>query len=148
MQFILDFLERTGHKRIITDRADKNVYIERYYVMFPQDFSFRRFKWFNLLLHHICQSDEPEFHDHPWDWAALILKGGYWEHTPEGKFWIGAGSLRSRKATDLHWLELDREKAEGETWTLFWTWKRKRDWGFITPTGWVQWQERLEQLKS
>ena len=43
------------------------------------------------------------------DWGALILKGGYWEHTPQGKFWRGPG-LRFRKAEDLHWLELAKDK--------------------------------------
>ena len=34
------------------------------------------------------------------DWGALILKGGYWEHTPQGKFWRGPGSASFRKAED------------------------------------------------
>ena len=148
MQFFLDFLDKVGRKRIISDRIDEDVYMERYYVMFPQKFSFHKFKKFNLLLHHICRSDNPEYHDHPWDWSALILKGGYWENTPQGRFWRGRWSFRSRKATELHWLELDKEKAGGETWTLFWTWKREREWGFLTPQGWVQWEEREKQLKA
>ena len=55
-------------------------------------------------------SDEPTLHNHPWNWGALIVKGGYWEHTPNGKFWRGPGSFRFRKSEDLHYLELAKDK--------------------------------------
>ena len=83
-------------------------------------------------------------HDHPWAWGSLILKGGYWEHTPEGKFWRSVGSFRLNSATALHRLEVDEEKAKGEVWSLFFVGVRVRDWGFINADGkWVQWQEYL-----
>jgi hypothetical protein len=44
---------------------------------------------FNITLHKVLVSDEPTLHDHPWSWGAFIIKGGYWEHTPEGKFGVG-----------------------------------------------------------
>jgi len=88
---------------------------------------------FNITLHKVLESDEPQLHDHPWDWGALILKGGYWEHTPQGKFWRGPGSLRFRKAEDLHWLELAKDK-DGKNipcWSLFYMGKKQKEWGFL-----------------
>ena len=35
------------------------------------------------------RSDDPIMHNHPWAFFTVILKGGYWEHTPvfdKGKF--------------------------------------------------------------
>ena len=93
-------------KRIIFDRGGTIPYLVRYYVFLKDRKNFP----FNITLHKVLESDEPQLHDHPWDWGALILKGGYWEHTPQGKFWRGPGSLRFRKAEDLHWLELAKDK--------------------------------------
>ena len=77
-------------------------------------------------------SDEPTLHNHPWNWGALIVKGGYWEHTPNGKFWRGPGSFRFRKSEDLHYLELakDKDGKELPCWSLFFMGKQKTDWGF------------------
>ena len=57
---------------------------------------------FNITLHKVLVSDEPTLHDHPWNWGAFILKGGYWEHIPSyftrrcscriNKSWRGPGS--------------------------------------------------------
>jgi len=146
---LTQLLERFGRKRTILSRVDDSLYLERYYLLFAERQS--KVKWFpfNLLLHHICASDPSGFHDHPWPWASLILKGGYWEHTPEGTIWRGAGSFRLRSATAQHRLEIDRAKAGGETWTLFLVGTRIREWGFIDPQGrWVQWEEYLDGLKQ
>ena len=78
---------------------------------------------FNITLHKVLVSDEPTLHDHPWSWGAIILKGGYWEHTPQGKFWRGPGHIRFRTAKDLHWLELAKD-SEGNNipcWSIFFT---------------------------
>ena len=52
------------------------------------------------------------------NYATLILKGGYWEHTPEGKFWRGPGHFRYRKSDDLHRLELAKDE-NGNVFTQF-----------------------------
>ena len=88
---------------------------------------------FNVTLHKILKSDVDDLHDHPWNYSTLILKGGYYEHTPEGKFWRGPGHFRRSKATDLHRLELQRDKDGNEIpcWSLFIMGKQQREWGFI-----------------
>lgn len=96
-----------------------------------------------IRVHHILRSDDDRaFHDHPWGFISVVLKGGYWEHTPMydesgifmGNFirWRGVGSIAKRKATDWHRIEMPR----GETaWTLFITFKWRQRWGFLKHPG-------------
>ena len=69
------------------------------------------------------------------------------EHTPQGKFWRGPGSLRFRKAEDLHWLELAKDK-DGKNipcWSLFYMAKKRKDWGFKVDGKWIQHEEYLNK---
>ena len=123
-------------KRIIYDRTGTIPYLVRYYI-FLKD---RNLFPFNITLHKILVSDDPKLHDHPWNWGALILKGGYWEHSLKGKVWCGTGSIRFRSALDVHWLELDKDK-NGDIipcWSLFFMGRKKKDWGFIHNGKWIQ----------
>ena len=61
-------------KRIITDRSGKVPYLIRWYIFLKERKNFP----FNVTLHKVLVSDEPKLHDHPWNWGAVILKGGYW----------------------------------------------------------------------
>ncbi len=117
-----------NRKRVILDRNNTSEYLVRYYLFIKDRKSFP----FNITLHKILMSDEPTLHNHPWNWGALIVKGGYWEHTPNGKFWRGPGSFRFRKSEDLHYLELEKDKNGKELpcWSLFFMGKQKTDWGF------------------
>lgn len=91
----------------------------------------------NIYLHNLLRSDEDVMHDHPWDSTSFVLKGGFWEETPEGRFWRAPGDVIHRKAADAHRLELP----EGQTSvSLFFTGPKVRDWGFHCPKGWVPWQ--------
>tara|TARA_B100000676_G_scaffold164398_1_gene161667 strand:+ start:315 stop:830 length:516 start_codon:yes stop_codon:yes gene_type:complete len=130
-------------KRIIYDRGGTIPYLIRYYVFLKDRKNFP----FNITLHKVLESDEPQLHDHPWDWGALILKGGYWEHTPEGKHWRGPGSMRFRKAEDLHWLELAKDKDGNNIpcWSLFYMAKKRKDWGFMVDGNWIQHELYLQQ---
>ena len=116
-----------NRKRIIYDREGKVPYLVRYY-LFLKD---RTWFPFNFTLHKVLKSDEQVLHDHPWSYATLILKGGYYEHVPifsrEGPvvgskpIWRGPGHFRYRSSDDLHWLELakDQEGNEVPCWSLF-----------------------------
>jgi hypothetical protein len=130
-------------KRTIYDRTGNIPYLIRWYIFLKDRKSFP----FNITMHKVLVSDEPQLHDHPWDWGALILKGGYWEHTPEGKFWRGPGSIRFRKAEDLHWLELAKDKDGNNIpcWSIFYMGKKKKDWGFMVDGNWVQHELYLQQ---
>tara|TARA_X000000950_G_scaffold167482_1_gene204538 strand:+ start:19926 stop:20363 length:438 start_codon:yes stop_codon:yes gene_type:complete len=132
---LLKLLENLGRKRVITDRSGAIPYLIRYYVFLKDRKDFP----FNFTLHKVLVSDEPKLHDHPWNWGAFILKGGYWENTPEGRFWRGPGSLRFRKAEDLHWLELAKDKDGNEIpcWSLFFMGQKRKDWGFMHDGKWI-----------
>lgn len=107
---------------------------------------------FGIRIHRIMSSDDRAFHDHPWNFATLILRGGYTEFTPSGiahgsvtvatdydgalpvtytntcAIHYRAGQLLRRKATAWHYLQL----APGEeTWTLFFTGPKRQTWGFL-----------------
>lgn len=132
-----------SRKRIILDRFNKNKYLIRYYLFLKDRKSFP----FNITLHKILMSDEPTLHNHPWNWGALIVKGGYWEHTSDGKYWRGAGHIRFRKATDLHYLELEKDKDGNEIpcWSLFFMGKQQTDWGFKVNNKIINHEKYLKQ---
>ena len=128
-----------NRKRVIYDREGKIPYLVRYY-LFLKD---RNWFPFNFTLHKVLKSDEEVLHDHPWPYATLILKGGYYEHIPvysqEGnvcgatKVWRGPGHFRYRGSDDLHWLELEKDADGNEIpcWSLFYMGRKAKSWGFL-----------------
>lgn len=131
-------------------------YMERFWLM--------RYGWQQIAirLHHILCSDEDRaFHDHPWWYLTVILRGEYTEVKPQwdrSGLYLGesrqrytAGTVLFRPAKSWHRLEVP----EGETtWTLFITGPWSQKWGFmINPANKVRWEEYLndpsrEQIKG
>ena len=146
----LKMLEKMGRKRIVYDRIDNEPYLERYYLFLKDRKTFP----FNIFLHKFLKSDIDDVHDHPWPYATVILKGGYWEWTPqfnrEGKKigeiarWCGAGTVRIANANSYHRIELDPNVT---CWTLFMPGRKQRDWGFLVRNKWVQWEDYLKKRK-
>ena len=147
----LKLLDKLGRKRIVYDRVDDKPYLERYYLLLKD----RNWFPFNIFLHKFLKSDIDDLHDHPWPYATLILKGGYWEWLPqfnsknekigEIAVWRGPGSFRFAKANSYHRIELDPDV---QCWTLFMPGPKQRDWGFLVRNQWVQWEEYLKQRKT
>jgi hypothetical protein len=145
--WLLSFLERHGRRRIVMDRVNNEPYLERYYLFLKDR---KRFP-FNVFLHKFLKSDPDDVHDHPWPYATVILKGGYWEWTPqfdssgekinEIAKWRGAGHFRTSSANSYHRIELDPTV---ECWTLFMPGPQTQDWGFLTRQGWVQHEQYLD----
>tara|TARA_B100002019_G_scaffold292731_1_gene316870 strand:+ start:2215 stop:2649 length:435 start_codon:yes stop_codon:yes gene_type:complete len=135
MKFLSKIFEKLGRRRVITDRSGKLPYLIRYYVFLKDRKNFP----FNITVHKVLESDEPKLHDHPWNWGALIIKGGYWEHTPQGKFWRGPGHLRFKKAEDLHWLELAKDKQGNNIpcVSVFYMGTKRKEWGFVSKGKWI-----------
>jgi len=139
MTILSKIMDKLGRRRVITDRDGKVPYLIRYYLFLKER---KRFP-FNITLHKVLVSDEPTLHDHPWGYATLILKGGYWEWIPvvskEGnvvgatRVWRGPGHFRMRSADDLHWLELakDADGNEIPCWSLFFMGRKQKEWGFV-----------------
>lgn len=165
-KWFLNALERNGRKLVIMDRDDKEQYLNRWYVAYPDSvMRERKDIKFNTFVHQFMASDDPVFHNHPWLWYhTIILKGGYWEHTPWGTFWRGPGHMRRvignkwvpyQQAnmvapvlipSDLHWVEVPKS---GETWTLFTRGRNHGwDWGFVPNPETGQWTQHQEYLAS
>lgn len=126
---MLKLLERLGRKRVILDRESNEPYLTRYY-LFLKD---RKWFPFNIFLHNFHKSDPDDLHDHPWPFVTVILRGGYWEHTPKGKSWRGAGTVNWAGSKSLHRVEL---VPNVDTWTLFIPGPTVREWGFIDKGIW------------
>jgi len=148
---IKELFTRLGRYRVIRDRLDDEPYLERYYVFLKDRETFP----FNMFVHKFLKSDPDDVHDHPWPFATLILRGGYWEWTPtfdaEGRKtgevsrWYGAGSFRTARANTYHRIELDPTIT---CWTLFMPGPKQRDWGFLVRNQWIQWEQYLKQRKA
>lgn len=124
---IASVLERIGARRPYLHLEG---YMERYWIF--------RTPLLSARIHRILRSDhDRDLHDHPWDYATVILRGGYWEVTDAGKRWYGPGSVLFRRADHLHRLILPAGCAAT---TLFLHRKKSRDWGFRTDVGWVDWK--------
>ena len=140
MSWFLNFLERLDRKRIIMNRVNDQPYLERYYV-FLKD---RTWFPFNIFIHKFLRSDPDDVHDHPWPYATLILKGGYYEHIPNfnpagalvghTRYWRGPGHFRICSANSYHRIELDPSIT---AWTLFMPGPQKREWGFLVNNRWI-----------
>lgn len=158
-------------------------YMERWWVIEAAEDKSRK----AVRLHHVLRSDRDRaMHDHPWNNASLVLRGGYWEITPgeyrdafeaginhakpelqrlhhtihesggpavspnlkksfaaAGVKWRRPMSYTRRQAEALHRLVLP---AGTTAWTLFFTWPKRREWGFETPDGWVHHVSYLRDL--
>jgi len=148
MKWFLNLLERIGRKRIVMDRQSDEPYLERYYLFLKDRDRFP----FNIFLHKFLKGDPDDVHDHPWPYATLILKGGYYEWLPqfdskgnkiaEMCVWRGPGSFRVCRANSYHRIELDPSVT---AWTLFMPGPKKRDWGFLVNNKWIQHEQYLKE---
>jgi hypothetical protein len=146
----LKLLEKIGRKRIIMDRQCSEPLLTRYYLFLKE----RKHFPFNVFLHKFHKGDPGDVHDHPWPYFTLILKGGYYEYTPnfengkmvgETKHWRGPGHFRFCSANSYHRIELK----EGVTpWTLFMPGPQRQEWGFLVDNKWIHNDQYLEDLKQ
>jgi hypothetical protein len=117
---------------------------------------FRRYRlistrWFSLYIHQILKSDEDKhFHDHPWSFKSLLLKGSYeeWFRCPpkfDATFYrrYKTGEVVKHPAEDAHSLTL----VTPEVWTLVLTTGHDRVWGYQTEKGWIDFKT-YRQLKN
>ncbi len=116
-------------RRVITScDASKGPLLTRYFLI--------QNAFFALYLHHLHASDEDRaLHDHPWSFWTFLLSSGYWEHTVTQRIWRRRFTLHFRPAEWQHRLELVRP-----TWTLVLRLRRRREWGFVTKQGWLDWR--------
>jgi len=94
----LSWLDKLGRKRVIMDRFENEPYLTRYYLFLKN----RKWFPFNVFLHNFHKGDLDDLHDHPWPYLTIIIRGGYWEHTPKGRFWRAPGHIRISTPSSLH----------------------------------------------
>jgi len=111
--------------------------------------------WIALNVHHIRSSDWSTYHDHPWGFFTLILRGRYTEVTPQPFIGVPlgfggytryrtyrAGSLRFVRARQWHYLTLEPGE---DAWTLVLKLPKVQTWGFLVNGIKVPWREYLKQ---
>jgi hypothetical protein len=137
-------------KKVIT-RWDNEPYLIRYTLMTTP--------WFSIKIHKILLSDDACLHDHPWSFLSIVLKNGYKEyHHRNGHAFtsfkndgtytlnetvykhIKAPAILYRKANWAHRLVVDKPAT-----TLVITFKKTRQWGFFTPSGWIKWYKYKQE---
>lgn len=101
-------------------------------------------KWFGVYFHKIYQADtDKHCHDHPWDYISIPLWGVFTEqrqlnsNSHEYSI-VHPGMIIKRKATDLHKIYSLQSKV---VYTLFFTGRRKRAWGYNIDDKWYPWEE-------
>lgn len=120
---------------------DGLVYMRRYYLFNPRK---KHDKRFMVRLHEILEPDPGrDFHDHPFDFASLIIAGDYIEARPDKprttrRRW----SWAFRPAEAMHRITI----VAPNTWTLVFTGPIRRQWGFMTSDGWIRWDRYEEKM--
>lgn len=105
----------------------------------------------NAYIHRFLGDDSDRaLHDHPYDNVSVVLSGGYIEHVHEEPFKVvdekyatvpthrKSGEVIKRIATVAHRISLIQHKPAV---SLFLCGTRFREWGFITPSGWIHFRE-------
>lgn len=83
-------------------------------------------RWSIRLHHWFGPDDDRAFHDHPWWFVTLVLRGGYADKSPAGTEHLKAGAVRYRPALHRHTVVPD----PGGCWTVIVTGPKVRRWGF------------------
>lgn len=156
------FFKHYDIKKVID--GQEVVYLRRFFIWRPKDKS----KGGSVFLHHIINSDDdPDPHDHPFDFTSLILWGGYsderwwWWDMSGCKTWDGKDlpshrfgpiydnvrplSVVHRKAEHIHRVRLhtDFYCEPKSAWTLVFTGPYRREWNFVTKLGFVHWRKYM-----
>lgn len=134
---LASWIERRGGKRELFRKGSDgkpSLYMERFYLV--------KSKYFELMIHRFYMSDAVDVHDHPWASFGCILKNGYIEHIGDNEKSVRrvAGDVSCRSAKSLHRVELIKG-TEGDVWTLFGTFKRVRNWGFLVNKEWIPFED-------
>jgi hypothetical protein len=139
------------------------VYLRRHYLI--------KTKWFNIFIHEFFRSDDdPDPHDHPFDFLTFVLKGGYTDESFDfyPSFEIDKIVYRESNGDQLrpYHMEVQGVRSEphyevvkpgqvvfrraehihrvlltnGKAWTIVVTGGNRRPWGFIKKGTWVFWR--------
>lgn len=63
---------------------------------------------FSIRVHRWLRSDDKRyFHDHPWSFITLVLRGSYTDVSESGRDVLRAGSIRFRRAEHRHYVDVE-----------------------------------------
>jgi hypothetical protein len=107
-----------------------SLYIERFF--------FIRTPLMQLFINFFHREDrDVHLHDHPWWFISFIFRGVYIEQMKRGsrvrRWWNVCGKHSFHK---ISWIS-------PRTATLVLTGPKTKEWGFLTETGWVRWDQYL-----
>lgn len=128
-------------RRDIYDRDEQAVYLTRWFLLGTHS------SWLALMLHKMHQPDDDAcHHDHPWSFLTLVLWGGYFEEMTAADGSVRTlhnrpGRIRYRRAEHTHRVH---RLPRGSCYTLVLRFRWRREWGFHTPEGWVQWKRFID----
>lgn len=106
--------------------------------------------WFGIYVHFIYREDlDRDPHDHPWNFFSIVLRGVYEEErTADIR---RPHKVDLRRFTDSSWLNrmhfFPLRSAHRIIWvmpgtvTLCIVGRKRRDWGFWTSYGWVEYRD-------
>lgn len=92
--------------------------------------------WFALYLHRFDGPDpRPTLHDHPWNFVAVVLRGGYIERRldPKSMTVDEAHVVRHVNVKRTHDAHSIMRLLRQPTWTLLFVGRRVRTWGYLEP---------------
>lgn len=126
-----------GFKREIY-RGKGELYLTRYYIL--------ESSLLDIYIHKFHMSDYPVAHDHPWHFISIPLKTGYIEHFPDKTSIVRKPFIPTfRTKREFHWVEKIQNLPA--PWTLFITFRRSRNWGFMTDDrGWVDHETYIKEM--
>jgi len=132
--------------RTITDLKGTAPYLVRWSLWLPFGLS--------LKLHKIMRPDDDRCaHDHPWWMIRIILWGGYTEshgtdskvsHRKPWRPWAPWRIYYCGPTFRHRILELPHRIS----WSLVLCSGRKREWGFYTKFGWLDWRKFVQQART
>lgn len=105
--------------------------------------------WFGVYIHDIFEPDgDRDPHNHPWSFISIVLRGWYEERVWEDPI-NHSDVFHSRIKAHMRWSwhKMGRESAHRITnaapglKTLILVGPRRSNWGFFTPTGYMEWHE-------
>lgn len=182
VEWLIEYAKRTPYFHL--HHADGSIYMERYWLVPGVHTATERTEatlplplWraplrgliqrlgMSVRLHVIHTPDvDRAFHDHPWSFLSLILRGAYYETMPlkrntveftQGQWPFPTAPDRDfaepfnidrREPGDIGFRSFqDRHRIvqidDGPVVTLFVTFRKQQSWGFFTPKGKIWWWE-------
>ncbi len=147
VNFLGNLLIKTFPGRAKLIEVEGKPYVTRFYIKHNGRFP-------GIYLHHFYQSDpDRDLHNHPWAWSfSLILTGGYNElrfEASEGSLAHLEPTVYDRKAPGYNFIRGDTfhrvilKDLKAGAWTIFVSGPDVKDWGFMTPRGFVPHQKYL-----